>query len=191
MEKKEVAPKPAAPALVKPVTARPLQGAWGARAAAAVAPPASAPEPVPAAEPVVEEAPFIVEETPEPVLEEPTVDVGVVSAQDPTPSGIITEDVAPPAPKPIAATGGNVWGTKGGAHLIQAEKKPVIPETPPAPVVEFTLNPSGSSSSSSSSSGWGGIKAQFSFFGKLVTYFVALRLVHVYWGDSPPKAIDN
>lgn len=138
VEKKEVAPKPAAPALVKPVTARPLQGAWGARAAAAVAPPASAPEPVPAAEPVVEEAPFIVEETPEPVLEEPTVDVGVVSAQDPTPSGIITEDVAPPAPKPIAATGGNVWGTKGGAHLIQAEKKPVIPETPPAPVVEET-----------------------------------------------------
>eukprot|EP00956_Cyclotella_meneghiniana_P004678 scaffold5766_cov64-Cyclotella_meneghiniana.AAC.5 len=58
-------------------------------------------------------------------------------------------------------------------------------------VVMFTLNPSGSSSSSSSSSGWGGIKAQFSFFGKLVTYFVALRLVHVYWGDSPPKAIEN
>ncbi|KAL3790368.1 hypothetical protein HJC23_002754 [Cyclotella cryptica] len=40
----------------------------------------------------------------------------------------------------------------------------------------FTLNPHGSNSSSSATSGWGGLKAQFYFFGKLATYFVALRL---------------
>ncbi|KAL3787691.1 hypothetical protein ACHAWO_000491 [Cyclotella atomus] len=55
----------------------------------------------------------------------------------------------------------------------------------------FTLNPGSNSSTSSSSSGWGGIKAQFYFFGKLTAYFITLRLVHVYWGDSPPKAIEN
>ena len=29
------------------------------------------------------------------------------------------------------------------------------------------------------------------FFGKLVTYFIALRLAHVYWGDKAPKTIQN
>jgi len=56
----------------------------------------------------------------------------------------------------------------------------------------FTLNPNGghgSSSSSESSSGWAGVTTQFKFFGKLVTYFVVTRLVHVYWGD--PRTIEN
>jgi len=59
----------------------------------------------------------------------------------------------------------------------------------------FALNPNGGSgeSSSSETSGWAAWKNQCYFFGKLVTYFVSLRLVHVYWGDasSSPKAIEN
>ena len=53
----------------------------------------------------------------------------------------------------------------------------------------FTLNPGGDSGSSSSSeTGW----APGKFFGKLASYFVVLRLVHVFWGDrSAPKAIEN
>lgn len=58
----------------------------------------------------------------------------------------------------------------------------------------FTLNPGGGSGSSSSSSetGWASWKAPGKFFGKLVSYFVVLRLVHVFWGDrSSTKAIEN
>ena len=60
----------------------------------------------------------------------------------------------------------------------------------------FTLNPGGSSGSSSSSesggSGWAASKPICKFFGKLVGYFITLRLVHVYWGDrDSPKAIQN
>ena len=64
----------------------------------------------------------------------------------------------------------------------------------------FTLNPNGGSGSSSSgasgasgSGGWGAWKPQCYFFGKLVTYFITIRLVHVFWGDksNSPKAIQN
>lgn len=57
----------------------------------------------------------------------------------------------------------------------------------------FTLNPGGDSGSSSSSeTGWAAWKAPGNFFGKLASYFVVLRLVHVFWGGrSAPKAIEN
>jgi len=56
----------------------------------------------------------------------------------------------------------------------------------------FTLNPGGGSGSSSSSeTGWSAWTPG-KFFGKLASYFVVLRLVHVFWGDrSAPKAIEN
>ena len=59
--------------------------------------------------------------------------------------------------------------------------------------IMFTLNPGGGSGSSSSSeTGWAAWKAPGKFFGKLASYFVVLRLVHVFWGDrSAPKAIEN
>ena len=61
----------------------------------------------------------------------------------------------------------------------------------------FALNPhggDGGAASSGPSSGWAGVRTQFHFFGKLVAYFVTLRLAHVYWGNpsgAPPKAIQN
>ena len=142
-EKKETGP-----AIAKPVTTRPLQGAWGARAAAAAAPePAPVSESVPLAPPapapiVVEEiaaveeiAPVVVEEIiEEPFVEENAVnDVAVsVSAQDPTPAGDKPDTSEPvPEAKPAPVTsGGNVWATKGSAHLINAEKpkKPLVVE---------------------------------------------------------------
>jgi hypothetical protein len=150
-KKKDIIP---AAASVKPVTARPLQGAWGQRAAAAV--PVPTPVPAPAA-PTVSE--ITIEEQPaEPVViiqdivlevedhdhdhqypEE--IDIGIIAAShahDAAPAAIVEEvpvaPLAPPAPKPVAPrpAGGNVWATKGSAHLIRAEKKPVNV----APVVE-------------------------------------------------------
>jgi len=61
----------------------------------------------------------------------------------------------------------------------------------------FSLNPNGGSGGDSSSggpsSGWAAWKSQCYFFGKLATYFVSLRLVHVFWGGTSgsPKAIEN
>jgi len=155
------------PAPVK--SGRPLQGAWGQRAAAPAPPiaptstPPSPPKPVTAAA-VLEEP--IIKATPP----EPDFDVGVVSAQDPTPAGFvdtvssppvippITIDIVPAIPKPTASIStGNVWATKGSAHIIQAGKpKPpqlhqehsidVIQPLPvtteaaaPTPIVEMTL----------------------------------------------------
>ncbi len=114
------------PAPVK--TERPLQGAWGTRAAAPAAP-----------GPAVAAAPPSVVDV-KPVAEpEPVIDVGVVTAQDPTPAGfvgnndVLQSNVVPtstaPVPKPTAPTG-NVWATKGSAHIIQAEK----PKPKPKPV---------------------------------------------------------
>ena len=135
----------ATPALAKPLTSRPLQGAWGARAAAA-----STPVPTPAVAPPspAPAAPEPVEESPETIIEESFVneqhefDVGVVSAQDPTPAGVtVTENipVVVPEPKPApVAPGGNVWATKGSAHLINAEKKPLSPSV--AEEVSFTID---------------------------------------------------
>jgi hypothetical protein len=106
-------------------------GAWGkpaARAAPAAAPPAApevtiekaAPEPVamPPPEPKAD-------------IKNTSLDIGIVTPQDPTPSGVVSNngDVSANggAPKPVG--GGNVWATKGSAHLINAEKpKPPEPE---------------------------------------------------------------
>jgi len=81
-----------------------------------------------------------------PLEPEKPVDPGVVTAQDPTPAGLIDSsnkvkpEASPPeqpepsiAPVPTVVTStvtsGNVWATKGSAHLIEAEK----PKPPPIP----------------------------------------------------------
>ena len=55
----------------------------------------------------------------------------------------------------------------------------------------FALNPGGGGTSSGggSAGGWAGLKPKVTFFGKLVAYYISLRLVHVYWGDK--KAIEG
>lgn len=63
--------------------------------------------------------------------------VNMLALEDPTPSGL-TSPAAALSPPPVAT--GNVWGTKGGAHLIQAAKKPVPAPTPEV-VVEPELEP--------------------------------------------------
>lgn len=108
------------------------KGAWGQRAAASAPELQPAPAPLPAspAKPV----------TPvRPQVPEPMPDVGVVAPQDPTPSGMNMSTSAATTP---SKAGGNVWATKGSAHLIQAEKpKPPPPPSPqpmrmPPPSVE-------------------------------------------------------
>lgn len=106
------------PAPVMHVT--PPKGAWGQpRAAPPIPATAAAPTPA-AAEPTpVAVAPV---SAPEPVA--PTQEVvHVMSTNDPTPSGL---------PPKSAAPTGNVWATRGSAHLIQAEK--FKPPPPPEPV---------------------------------------------------------
>jgi hypothetical protein len=58
----------------------------------------------------------------------------------------------------------------------------------------FSLNPHGdasTASASSSSNGWAASKGYF--FGKFIVYFVAVRLLHVYWGaaSEETKEITN
>ena len=117
-----VAPKPTGggPAPVTNVPA--LKGAWGQPRA----------QPIPAA-PVAEPAP--VAAAPTPPQPEPVAapeEVNVLSNNDPTPSGL---------PPKSAAPSGNVWATRGSAHLIQAEKvkPPPAVEPEPEPVVEPEL----------------------------------------------------
>ena len=135
-----------------PVTNAPvLKGAWGARAAtsAATEPPQKAPQPKP-------------EDNAKPPEPNP-LDVGVMSRSDPTPSGLTATET-----KPIRTTvpaSGNVWATKGSAHLIQAEKpKPPAPVVPqPEPVPEALPTPaltepaleSGLPSAVTSANAWG------------------------------------
>ena len=64
-----------------------------------------------------------------PQVPEPMPDVGVVAPQDPTPSGMNGSTSAATTP---SKPGGNVWATKGSAHLIRAEK-PKPPPPPPSP----------------------------------------------------------
>jgi hypothetical protein len=56
----------------------------------------------------------------------------------------------------------------------------------------FSLNPDGGSGEPSSGSGssW---KVPLKFFGNLFATFVAIRLLHVFWGDTKEshKAIEN
>ena len=143
------APKPTEePGIPTPVTnIQGPKGAWGQSFAAAAAV-SSVPKPPPTTEaskaaPIsqVSAAPKEQAHIIEPEEEVP-VDLGglaanMISPADPMPSGLLT-----PAPfSPPAKTTGNVWGTKGGAHLIQAEKKPIAPAAPAplpphSPVVE-------------------------------------------------------
>mmetsp|Transcript_9789 Transcript_9789/g.16186 ORF Transcript_9789/g.16186 Transcript_9789/m.16186 type:complete len:814 (+) Transcript_9789:131-2572(+) len=128
------APKqePAAVSVPTPVTAAPApKGAWGATSfaniAAAPAPKRAAPQPVPPPEPQqpeVSEVPLEQEQVTVDLTPEP---VNMLSPEDPTPSGLPTSSALPPA----ASTSGNVWGAKGGAHLIAAAKaKPIPPQAP-------------------------------------------------------------
>jgi len=126
--------EPAVVDVPTPVTAAPApKGAWGATSfaniAAAPAPKRAAPQPVPPPEPhqlevsavplEQEQEQVTVDLTPEPV--------NMLSPEDPTPSGLPTPSALPPA----APTSGNVWGAKGGAHLIAAAKsKPISSQAP-------------------------------------------------------------
>jgi len=114
----------AAHGVPKQVAAPPLKGAWGkslggqpaAPATMAPAPPekpaVKPQEPTSVAQPTKSEAPI-------------APSVGIATKNDPTPSGLPAGDSAP---APRVGGGGNVWATKGSAHLIQAEKpKPPIP----------------------------------------------------------------
>jgi hypothetical protein len=113
-----------------------LKGAWGARAVAA-APPAAAPAAPAAPVESSRKAPQPKPADMAPLPTENLLEVGIV-AHDPTPAGI-----DPPVEKPIKATvprSGNVWATKGSAHLIQAEK-PVLPPPPAARIVPKAAEP--------------------------------------------------
>lgn len=121
-----------------PTSATPaLKGAWGARASAAA--PATPSEP---SEPLQNAPQPKPEDTAKPPESNP-LEISRSTAPDPSPTTL-------PAPtretRPVARTavpaGGNVWATKGSAHLIRAEKpKPVpAPVAPPAPT-PITLPP--------------------------------------------------
>lgn len=155
-QKSTPAPAPAAPAPKPKESGVPTptpacnipapKGAWGGQSlsfAAAAASSSASKQPTPAPpvpEPLAPSVPEQQPEEPAPVLEpeeEVPIDLGgpsvnMLSPEDPTPSGLPT---AAPLVPPVATTG-NVWGTKGGAHLIQAAKKPIPAPMPVAPEVE-------------------------------------------------------
>jgi len=117
------------------VNIRPLKGAWGQQAPPppqpAVPSPAAlaveAPLPTPSLQSVeAVSAPPVPVPVPVPI-EEKAKPVTLHSTSDPTPSGLL----APSASKPVLVTGGNVWATKGSAHLIMAEKPKPKPVPPP------------------------------------------------------------
>lgn len=124
-----VAPPAGIPA---PVVAPVLKGAWGARAAAS-APITESEASATAASDAVEQA---VPAAP-PAAPKPSPPEVNPLAADASSSVQLTPDLPFPTSAPAPAVvpglriGGNVWATKGSAHLIQAEKEPV-----PAPVVE-------------------------------------------------------
>lgn len=145
------APKPKEePGIPTPVTnVQGPKGAWGGGQSFAAAAAASSVLKPPPATPTVQAAPVSqVSAAPKeqaPIMEpeeEVPVDLGrpavnMISPADPMPSGLLT----PAAPfSPPAKTTGNVWGTKGGAHLIQAEKKP-IPAPAPLPLSPEVVEP--------------------------------------------------
>jgi len=134
----------AQPAATPPVTtAKAPKGAWGARAAAAASassePLKKAPQPKP-------------EDIASPPETNP-LEVGIVSQNDPTPSGLTGPLDSKPL-RPAVPSSGNVWAIRGSAHIIRAEKpkppapvpapaappKPMEPEPPtPPPAVETAL----------------------------------------------------
>lgn len=90
------------------------------------------PKPVPAAAPVAVAAP--------PQPEQAEVHVPVVAPPNPPPQPIVR-----PAEKVVRnsmPSSGNVWATKGSAHLIQAETKPKPPPVPAAPTPAILPQPS-------------------------------------------------
>jgi hypothetical protein len=110
-----------------------LKGAWGARAVAAAPPAAVSAAPAALVEQPRKAPPPKPADTVENILE-----IGIVTHHDPTPAGI-----DPPVEKPIKADvprSGNVWATKGSAHLIQAEK-PALPPAPIAPIAPKAAEP--------------------------------------------------
>lgn len=93
------------------------KGAWGAGAPSTIEPAQKTPQPNP--------------EDSAPPPENNPLDVGVVSQDDPTPAGISAPlELSSRAKVPSS---GNVWATKGSAHLIQAAKPKPLAATP-APV---------------------------------------------------------
>ena len=152
LEKQVVVELPVRAAVPAPVVAHTSQQppTWASLAAAAAKAPA-APQPVAVAVAVAQE--LVSEDFPVPivVLEEKSLplsvprkvaaalegeddyDVGIMSAQDPTPSGRV-DSVSAPAPKTASSSSApangnvNVWATKGSAYLIQKEKFPVALE---------------------------------------------------------------
>lgn len=120
---------------------RPLQGAWGQMRAAATAsttppaPPTESAAEVPQSPSVSEPAPMI-ELKPEEEIATTKLDVDTVTKEDTVSATFMDESIVMEAnndipQKPVTATksSGNVWATKGSAHLIQAEK----PKPPPSP----------------------------------------------------------
>ena len=128
------APAPAATQTTVPVpvtNAPALKGAWGARAAAVAPPP-----PAPVAQPPKKAPQARVEEV-APVPESNPLDVGLPAQNHPMPSGRPAPE-SKPAVRSAPPGDGNVWATKGSAHLIRAEKPkppsaPVAPAAPPPP----------------------------------------------------------
>jgi len=115
-----------------PVTAAPApKGAWGATSfaniAAAPAPKRAAHQPVPLSEPQHPEVSAVALEQEQVTVDLSPEPVNMLSPEDPTPSGLPT----PSALAPAASTSGNVWGAKGGAHLIAAAKAKPIPTQAP------------------------------------------------------------
>ena len=128
------------PAPVAVAAAPAPKGAWGATSfaniAAAPAPKRAVPQPVPPPEPQqpeVSAVPLEQEQEQEQVAVDLTPEpVNMLSPEDPTPSGLPTTSALPPA----ASTSGNVWGAKGGAHLIAAAKAKPIPVQQAPTIVE-------------------------------------------------------
>lgn len=132
------------------------KGAWGSghSFAAVASASSSAPKPkhqpsspvdIPATQsapraPPVAQVPVAAPKARVPVMEpeeEVQIDLG-----GPMPSGMLSS-TSPTAPPPSMKPTGNVWGSKGGAHLIQAEKKPVLPAAPAPLAASLPLSPEG------------------------------------------------
>lgn len=121
-EKKKAAQNNSGP-VPTPSKASAPKGAWGAGAPATIETAQKTPQPKP--------------EDSAPPPESNPLDIGVVSQDDPTPAG--TSAPLELSSRPKAAASGNVWATKGSAHLIQAEKpKPPAPAAVPPPTSQIS-----------------------------------------------------
>jgi hypothetical protein len=117
-------------------TDRAPKGAWGARATMTSDSPPAEPAQMPL-QPKPEESALPLEANP--------LEVGMFSQNDPPPSGLSNTLESKPVAVPVS---GNVWATKGSAHLIHAAK-PKLPApatvpiayAPPTSLVEPELPP--------------------------------------------------